>query len=197
MKILPGLDLLAAATASNELLQQDPKLQAKEEMPNISASKITLTKEDEIAIQFSETNDISLSISYLCLSQSDWDLELATEAIAFAAEFARLKGLELQASILCLDYNLWDMDNAILFVKTVVQEVSDKTGMTLDWAMECLASNEWTVNKAVEAFEDVKVNKFFPLVYCFCFPSLFQPFLSLLSFSPVRIFVKKVRCCDN
>lgn len=158
--ILPGLNFLAAVAASNKPLQQHPKLYDMEEMTDISTSK-TETKEEEIVIKLSETAGISLSISHLCLSQSDWDLELALEAVKFAAEFASVNDLELQVSILCLDYKLWDMDSTALFVRTVGQEVSDKTDMTMDWAMECLASNGWTAKKAVKAFEDVKVMNYF------------------------------------
>lgn len=180
--ILPGLNFLAAVAASNKPLQQDPKLYAMEETTDISTSKTTETKEEEIVIKLSETAGISLSISHLCLSQSEWDLELALEAVNFAAEFASTNDLELQASILCLDYKLWDMDSAALFVRTVGQEVSDKTGMTIDWAMECLASNGWTVKRAVKAFEDVKV-----MNYSFHFITSFHFYFILPFSSSIRI----------
>lgn len=193
VKFLPGLDFLAAATASNKSLQEDLKPEAKEEMPNILTPKPTMTREDEMVIQFSETNAISLEVSYRCLSQSDFNLELAHEAVAFASEFARLNDLVLQSSIICLEENLWNMDNATLFIQTVGQEVSDKTGMTIDWALECLAANGWTANEAVESFEDLKVNKvllsfFFFLFLSFLF-SLFSFFFFF--FSHIRIFGRK------
>lgn len=186
MNILPGLNFLAAASVSNTPLQKDPKLQAIEEMTDVPISNPTKTKEEEIAIQLSETTGISLSISHLCLSQSDWDLELAREAIHFAAEFASLNGLALQASILCLDYSLWDMDNATLFLSTVVRKVSDKTGMNMEWTIECLAANEWTAKVAIETFEDVKVMNFFHPRYFILFLIFFLlPAFSLLSFIPL------------
>lgn len=182
VKFLPGLDFLAAATASNKSLQEDLKPEAKEERPNILTPKPTMTREDEMVIQFSETNAISLEVSHRCLSQSDFNLELAHEAVAFASEFARLNDLVLQSSIICLEENLWNMDNATLFIQTVVQEVSDKTGMTMDWALECLAANGWTANEAVESFEELKVNKVLLLFLFFIFIFVFPLFLFFSTF---------------
>lgn len=152
--VLPVLNFLAAASAPNEGLQHDNKLEAPE------------IKEEEIVIQLSEIAGISLPISHLCLSQSDWDLELALEAVNFATEFASPNDLTLQTSILCLDYNLWDMETATLFVKSVAQGLSDKTGMTMNWSIDCLAANGWTAKEAMEAFEEAKVmSSFFSFFY--------------------------------
>lgn len=168
INILPGLNLLEAEVAAmpNETLQQDPKPYAAME----ETSKPIMSTEGKLVYQLYEATGISLSIAQLCLSQSNWNLELALEAVNFAIEFARPNGLELQASILYFDHNLWDMDVAALFIDNVAEEVSDKTGMTIDLAMECLAYNGWTVKRALEAFGKAKVNKSFIFFsyYYFC-----------------------------
>lgn len=53
------------------------------------------------------------------------------------------------------------MEHAALVAGSVAKEVSDKTGMTMDWAIECLYANGWTVKEALEGFEAVKVYNLF------------------------------------
>lgn len=65
---LPVCNLLAAA-APTEFLQQDPKL----EVIDTSTLAITETAKEAIAVQLSKITGISLPISHLCLSQSDYD----------------------------------------------------------------------------------------------------------------------------
>lgn len=181
MRILPGLDALASATATNDLLQQEFLPPINEEMPNTSTEELPMIKKQEIEMQLSNITGIALWVSNLCLSQADWNLDLAVEAVTFAQEFATLHSLGLQASILCLDYNLWNSDIATIFVRTAVQEVSDRTDMTMDWAIQCLEGNGWKVDEAIASYEDVKVNKLFSLFYYFWFFFFFL-FPSLLSF---------------
>ena len=155
---LPVCDCLlaAGAAAPTEFIQQDSKLEGPE-VTDTSTPRITEIAKEAIAIQLSNITGISLPISHLCLSQSDYDQAMALDAINFAAEFASPNGLALQASILCLDNSLWDMDHAALVAGSVAKEISDKTGMTMDWAIECLYANGWTVKEGLEGFEAVKV----------------------------------------
>lgn len=154
---LPVCNFLAA-TAPPECLQQGPKLEGPEVIAT-SALAITEIAKEAIAVQLSKITGISLPISHLCLSQSDYDQAIALEAINFAADLASRNGLALQASILCLDNSLWDMERAALVAGSIAKEVSDKTGMTVDWAIECLHANGWTVKEGLEDFEAVKVKK--------------------------------------
>lgn len=154
-----------AATAPPECLQQKPELE-EHEVTTTSTLAITEVAKEAIAVQLCNITGISLPISHLCLSQSDYDQAIALEAINFAADFASPNGLALQASILCLDNSLWNMEHAALVAGAVVKEVSEKTGMTMDWAIEFLYANGWTVKEALEGFEAVKVYQF-----CFFFPS--------------------------
>lgn len=160
MPTLPAFSYLAAAPPPNEL-QPDPKVEAPEEIDDALMSKATGTKNEEFAMEISKIAGISLPISHLCLARSDWDREIALDAINFAADFASPNGLTLQASILCLENSLWDMDDAALVAGRVAKEVSGKTGMTIDWSIECLHANGWTAKGAVEAFEMVKVSILF------------------------------------
>lgn len=158
---LPVCNFLPA-TAPTECLQQGPKLEGPEvTLTDTLTLAITEIAKEAIAVQLSKITGISLPMSHLCLSQSDYDQAIALEAINFAAEFASPNGLALHASILCLDMSLWDMERAALFAGGVVKEVSDKTGMTMDCAIECLYANSWTVKEGLEDFEAVKVYNFF------------------------------------
>lgn len=49
------------------------------------------------------------------------------------------------------------MERAALVAGSIAKEVSDKTGMTMDWAIECLHANGWTMKEGLEDFEAVKV----------------------------------------
>lgn len=175
---LPVCNLLAA-TAPPECQQQDPKLE-EPYVTTTSPLAITEVAKEAIAVQLSKITGISLSISHLCLSQSDYDQAIALEAINFAADFATPNGLALQASILCLDNSLWNMEHAALVAGSVVKEVSEKTGMTMDWAIDFLYANGWTVKEALEAFEAVKVYNFFFVFFLsfsfFSFTSTCWPF---------------------
>lgn len=184
MRILPGLDALAAATAAEaaavaaaaatELslpLQQNLMIQSQEmrndddvfSTTTRSEEPSTMTKEKkkekEIEIEFSNITGLPPQVSHLCLSQADWKLELALEAITFASEeFAIPNDLLLTNSILCLDYNLWNKDVAEVCLQTVVKELSDKTGLTMDSAIECLDKNGWKIDQAIHSFEDLRVS---------------------------------------
>lgn len=163
---VPVCDCLLAAAAPaapSEFLQQDPKLEELE-VTDTSTPTIAEIAKEAIAIQLSNITGISLPISHLCLSQSDYDQAIALDAINFAANFASPNGLALQASILCLDNSLWDMEHAALVAGSVAKEISDKTGMTMDWAIECLYANGWTVKEGLESFEAVKVFTFHHLL---------------------------------
>lgn len=156
---LPASTCVAAAAPTEFLQQKEPNLAAPEQTVDVSKTSNTITEiiKEEMAIQLSKCTGISLPISHLCLSQSDYDQGIAVEAINFAADFASPNGLALQASILCLDNSLWDMEDAALVAGTVAKEVSDGTGMTMDWAIECLHATGWTLKGALEGFEAVKV----------------------------------------
>lgn len=143
-----------------ECLQQEPKLE-EPEVTTTSTLAITEVAKEAIAVQLCRITGISLPISHLCLSQSDYDQAIALEAINFAADFASPNGLALQASILCLDNSFWNMEHAALVAGSVVKEVSEKTGMTMDWAIEFLYANGWKVKEAMEGFEAVKVYQSF------------------------------------
>lgn len=168
---LPVCNLLAE-TAPPEYLQQEPKLEEPDVTTTTSTLAITEVAKEAIAVQLSQITGISLPISHLCLSQSDYDQAIALEAINFAADFASPNGLALQASILCLDNSLWNMEHAALLAGSVVKEVSEKTGMTMDWAIEFLYANGWRVKEALEGFESVKVYQFLFLLlsHQLCWP---------------------------
>lgn len=175
---LPASSCLAAAVAAvpaESSQSEDPNLaQALEQQgPDVSTKSNMATEETikkEMAISLSQIAGICSDTSHLILSQSDYDQDIALQAINFAAEFASLNGLSLQCSILLLDYSLWDKDRAALVVGSVVREVIDQTGMTMDWAIDCLNSNGWTTKAALERFKRLKVNTKFFFRYSFvCF----------------------------
>lgn len=71
------------------------------------------------------------------------------------------------------------MEHAALIAGSIAKEISDKTGMTMDWAIECLYANGWTVKEGLEGFEAVKVCKIFFLSFflsLLCFFFLLAPF---------------------
>ena len=149
---LPAPNCLAAAAAAptKNLQQQDPNFAAPE------GTDIE-TEKQAMAMQLSKATGISLATSRLLLPQADYDEALTIEAIVFATDFAKSNGLSLQSSILCLDNSLWDIEDAALVSMTMAREVSDKTGMIMDWAVECLHASGWTIGEALKTFKADKV----------------------------------------
>lgn len=176
---LPVCNLLAE-TAPTEYLQQEPKHEEPDVTTTTSTLVITEVAKEAIAVQLSQITGISLPISHLCLSQSDYDQAIALEAINFAADFASANGLALQASILCLDNSLWNMEHAALLAGSVVKEVSQKTGITMDLAIEFLYLNDWKVKQALEGFEEIKVGQGIPISFSyFSTSTLLAPFFEI------------------
>lgn len=151
---LPAPNCLAAAAAAavptKNLQQQDPNFVASE------GTDIE-TEKQAMAMQLSKATGISLATSRLLLPQADYDEALTIEAIVFATDFAKSNELSLQSSILCLDNSLWNVEAAALISITMARELSHKTGMIIDWPVECLHASGWTIEDALKSFKADKV----------------------------------------